>query len=69
MLSQLLVWLVLIYRGTLGQWLGGHCRYRPTCSQYMIEAIRKYGAAGGTWRGIKRMVRCHPWGGFGHDPP
>lgn len=44
------------------------CRYTPTCSQYAIEAIRKYGVAKGGWLAIKRIARCHPWGGSGYDP-
>lgn len=44
------------------------CRFTPTCSQYAIEAIRKYGPFKGTWRAIRRILRCHPWGGSGYDP-
>jgi len=68
MISRLLIFLVLAYRATLGLFLAGHCRFQPTCSQYMIDAINKYGPWRGTWRGIKRIARCHPWGGCGHDP-
>ena len=66
------VWLinlgVAVYRGSLGMWLGGHCRFQPTCSQYMLDAVAKYGPWRGGWRGLKRIARCHPWGGCGHDP-
>ncbi|MBR2032886.1 MAG: membrane protein insertion efficiency factor YidD [Alistipes sp.] len=44
------------------------CRYTPTCSQYAIEAIRKYGIIKGGWLATKRIARCHPWGGSGYDP-
>ena len=44
------------------------CRFTPTCSQYGIEAIRKYGAIKGGWLTLKRFGRCHPWGGSGYDP-
>ena len=44
------------------------CRYTPTCSQYMVEAVLKYGPFKGGWLGIKRILRCHPWGGSGYDP-
>ncbi|MEX0775897.1 MAG: membrane protein insertion efficiency factor YidD [Phycisphaeraceae bacterium] len=68
MLSRLLILLVYAYRGTLGLFMGGHCRFHPTCSQYMIDAIGKYGPWRGAWRGLKRILRCHPWGGSGYDP-
>lgn len=64
----ILVHLVLLYRVTLGPFLGGRCRYTPSCSQYALDAIGKYGAVSGTWRAIKRIARCHPWGGQGYDP-
>ena len=44
------------------------CRFTPTCSQYGVEAIRKYGALKGGWLTLKRIARCHPWGGSGYDP-
>lgn len=68
LLSRALVGLVLLYRITLGPILGGHCRYQPTCSQYAIDAIHKYGPWRGVWRALKRMARCHPLGGKGYDP-
>jgi putative membrane protein insertion efficiency factor len=64
----LLVHLVLFYRLTLGYFLGGHCKYVPTCSQYAIDAIKKYGPIRGSWRAIKRIARCHPWSQGGWDP-
>ena len=44
------------------------CRFTPTCSQYTLEAFRKYGPIKGFWLGLKRILRCHPWGGSGYDP-
>ena len=44
------------------------CRYAPSCSQYAIDALQKYGALRGGWLAIKRLMRCHPWGGSGYDP-
>ncbi len=64
----LLIQLVLLYRVTLGRVMGGHCRYTPSCSQYAIDAVNKYGAFRGGWMAIKRIARCHPWGGQGYDP-
>lgn len=60
---------VYLYRATLGRFLGGQCRFHPTCSEYMIQAVRKHGPWRGGWMGLKRIGRCHPWGGFGYDPP
>ena len=68
MLSRVIVALVWVYRGTLGPIMGGHCRFDPSCSQYMIDAVHKHGPMRGAWRGIKRIGRCHPWGGSGYDP-
>lgn len=44
------------------------CRYTPTCSQYMYEAIERYGIIKGVSLGVRRILRCHPWGGRGYDP-
>jgi hypothetical protein len=63
-----LIHLVMLYRVTLGLFLGGRCRFTPSCSQYAIDAIEKYGAFAGGWRAVKRIGRCHPWGGQGYDP-
>jgi putative membrane protein insertion efficiency factor len=52
-------------------WLGGPdsgCRFQPTCSQYCLQAIETHGFLHGTWLSLKRLGRCHPWGGSGHDP-
>jgi uncharacterized protein len=67
-MSFLLIRLVLLYRATLGPFMGGQCRYMPTCSQYAIDSIQKHGACRGGWRAIKRICRCHPWGKGGWDP-
>ena len=60
--------LIRAYQLLLSPMLGASCRFTPTCSQYAIEAIRKYGALKGGWLAVKRIARCHPWGGHGHDP-
>lgn len=68
MLKLLLIGLVRAYQGILSPYLPNACRYSPTCSQYMIEAIQKHGALRGIRLGLTRLARCHPWGGSGHDP-
>jgi putative membrane protein insertion efficiency factor len=60
--------LIKLYQYLLSPMLGASCRYTPTCSQYGIEAIKKHGAFKGGWLTLKRIGRCHPWGGHGHDP-
>ncbi|WP_145078643.1 membrane protein insertion efficiency factor YidD [Poriferisphaera corsica] len=69
LLSRFLIFLVMIYRYTLSPVMGRHCRYQPTCSQYMIDAIKKYGPYRGTYRGIKRIFRCHPFSKHDHYDP
>lgn len=64
--------LILLVRGyqiTLSPWLGGQCRFTPTCSAYFIDAVRKYGALRGATKGVWRICRCHPFHPGGFDPP
>ncbi len=72
-LSRIAVWglivPVILYKLLLSPFLGQHCRFQPTCSTYFIQAVRKYGPIGGTWRGVCRIGRCHPWNPGGYDPP
>lgn len=63
-----LVLLVRIYQWIISPIFPQACRYTPTCSSYMIEAIHVWGPFKGTYLGIKRIASCHPWGGHGHDP-
>jgi putative membrane protein insertion efficiency factor len=63
-----LVWLVKAYQVTLRPWMGGQCRFRPTCSEYAIEALRTHGGVVGSWLTVRRLGRCHPLGGGGFDP-
>lgn len=73
-LQHILIFAVRVYRLTLSpaQALlfgpAGGCRFTPTCSQYALEAIRTHGALAGSALAVKRIGRCHPWGGCGHDP-
>ena len=60
---------VRCYQVALSPLLGRTCRFHPSCSQYYILAVRKYGLCVGSWRGICRIARCHPWNPGGYDPP
>ncbi|MCC8175898.1 MAG: membrane protein insertion efficiency factor YidD [Bacteroidales bacterium] len=68
MLRKLLILPIRFYQLAISPMLPASCRYVPTCSQYAIEALQKYGALKGGWLAIKRICRCHPWGGSGYDP-
>jgi len=68
MLSLPFICLIKLYQLIISPWLGNQCRYSPTCSQYGIEALRKYGPIKGLWLTAKRIARCNPWGNHGHDP-
>jgi putative membrane protein insertion efficiency factor len=67
-MATILIGLVRAYQWAISPWLGPRCRYEPTCSQYMITAIERFGALRGGWLGLRRILRCHPWGGTGYDP-
>ena len=67
-LTKLLIGLIRLYQITLSPWLGGACRYTPTCSNYGIQALEKFGAFKGSWLTSKRVLSCNPWGGSGYDP-
>lgn len=64
-----LVGLVRLYQVAVSPWLGPSCRYTPTCSEYAVQALRRYGAVRGLVLALWRIGRCHPWGGHGYDPP
>lgn len=66
--AVLLRGLIRGYQLFLSPVLGNNCRFDPTCSAYAMEAIARHGAVRGTWLGARRILRCHPWGGHGHDP-
>ena len=68
LLTELLVLRVRLYQGAVSPHLPASCRYTPTCSQYAVEALRKHGPLKGSWLALRRICRCHPWGGSGHDP-
>ncbi|MFN5054526.1 MAG: membrane protein insertion efficiency factor YidD [Bacteroidota bacterium] len=60
--------LIQLYKWVISPWLGPKCRYTPTCSQYAMDALRKYGITKGLWKALQRISKCHPWGGSGYDP-
>ena len=66
--SLLLIFPIKIYQTIISPLLGPSCRFTPTCSQYAVEAIQKYGPFKGSWLSFKRILKCHPWGGSGYDP-
>lgn len=66
--KQLFILPIRFYQRCISPLLPPACRYTPTCSNYAMEAIQTYGPLKGTWMGVKRIVRCNPWGGHGYDP-
>ena len=67
-MKYLLIGIVRLYQLIFSPWIPPSCRYTPTCSHYAVEALKKHGALKGMWLSIKRVSRCHPWGGEGYDP-
>ena len=72
MIRRLLTGLLLLpihfYRDCISPLTPPSCRYTPTCSEYAVQALRKHGPLRGSWLAVKRIMRCHPWGGSGYDP-
>ena len=66
--AHLLALPVRAYRLLLSPWVGHACRFQPTCSAYALEALSRHGALRGSWLALRRLGRCHPWGGDGFDP-
>ena len=71
-LRRLVIWLLLLpiyfYKGAISPLTPPSCRFTPSCSTYAIEAIRRQGPLRGLYLAIRRILRCHPWGGSGYDP-
>lgn len=67
-MKRVLVLLILFYQKVISPIKPGKCRFYPTCSQYTLEAIQKYGALRGSFLGLKRILRCHPFNPGGYDP-
>lgn len=66
--AGILIGMVRFYQYAISPMLGSNCRHTPTCSTYMIQAIKEWGPVQGSWMGLKRIGRCHPWGTHGYDP-
>ena len=68
LLSLILILPIRFYQLIISPLFPPSCRFTPTCSQYAIEAIRRHGPLKGLWLALRRLSRCHPWGGSGYDP-
>lgn len=60
--------MIKVYYWAVSPWLGSRCRYVPSCSEFAMQALDQHGAIKGLWLSLKRISRCHPWGGEGYDP-
>ncbi|HEX8468010.1 MAG TPA: membrane protein insertion efficiency factor YidD [Allosphingosinicella sp.] len=68
MIARALIWIARGWQLGPSRVLPPSCRFQPSCSAYAITALQRYGALRGSWLAAKRLLRCHPWGGFGADP-
>lgn len=69
LLKRAIVAAIRFYQRGISPLLGPRCRYTPTCSQYAVEAVERYGAWRGIGKAVRRILRCHPWSPGGYDPP
>jgi uncharacterized protein len=67
-LKRVLLGLIYFYQRAISPYLGANCRYVPSCSAYAAEALQKYGCIKGLYLAVRRLLRCHPFGGHGFDP-
>lgn len=67
-MKKMVILFIIVYQRTLSYLLADRCRFFPSCSTYMKEAIEKQGLIRGTWKGLMRLGRCHPWSSGGLDP-
>ena len=72
MISRGAAWLmslpIVFYRAAISPLFPPSCRFTPTCREYALEALRRHGPVKGSWLALRRILRCHPWGGSGYDP-
>lgn len=67
-LKKIVLGLIWVYQHMISPLTPASCRYTPTCSAYAVQAVNRYGPFKGGWLALKRIGRCHPWGGSGYDP-
>lgn len=67
-MRYLLIGLITLYRWLISPLFPPRCRFQPTCSEYALIAIQRFGAVKGTWLALRRLSRCHPWHAGGYDP-
>lgn len=67
-MKRILLGMLRLYKYAVSPWLGSRCRFYPSCSEYTAQAVQQHGAAKGSWLGVKRLCRCHPWHPGGYDP-
>ena len=67
-MKYIIIGLIRFYQGTFSLWLGGSCRFIPSCSAYTLEAVRTHGSLKGLWLGMRRLTKCHPLHAGGYDP-
>ena len=67
-MKYVMIYMIKFYRNFISPWLGHHCRFEPTCSQYSLQAIQKYGAIKGGYLSFRRITKCHPFHPGGYDP-
>ena len=66
--TALSIRMIQLYRNTLSPWMLHSCRFSPTCSEYALQALERFGILRGSWLTVRRLGRCHPFGGWGFDP-
>lgn len=67
-INAVFILLIRFYQAAISPLFPPTCRYTPTCSAYAVDALKKHGPFKGGWLALRRIMRCHPWGGHGHDP-